>query len=202
MPAAAAPTAAQDTPRGYRGWQSAGCAAHAAMPAATAKGQPTPILSAAANGRASAPALPDCGRKRWNRQWLRCWRNRRRQCCPMHRRQNRNPLPRRWLWKSWNSECGGWRLNWGNRMRRRYFCGRNSSGWGQSTSGWNRNCVRTPLNRRYSPQKIGKHGGQMPAWNSVGMPLDCSCGKYDCFQRTGKYICNKGSTAQSLCGAA
>ena len=129
-------------------------------------------------------------------------RNRRRQCCPMHRRQSRNPLPRRWLWKSWNSECGGWRLNWGNRMRRRYFCGRNSSGWGQSTSGWNRNCVRTPLNRRYSPQKIGKHGGQMPAWNSVGMPLDCSCGKYDCFQRTGKYICNKGSTAQSLCGAA
>lgn len=54
--------------RGYRGWQSAGCAAHAAMPAATAKGQPTPILSAAANGRASAPALPDCGRKRWNKQ--------------------------------------------------------------------------------------------------------------------------------------
>lgn len=160
MPAAAAPTAAQDTPRGYRGWQSVGCAAHAAMPAATAKGQPTPILSAAANGRASAPALPDCGRKRWNRQWLRCWRNRRRQCCPMHRRQSRNPLPRRWLWKSWNSECGGWRLNWGNRMRQRYFCGRNSSGWGQSTSGWNRNCVRTPLSRRYSPQKIGKLVGR------------------------------------------
>ena len=70
MPAAAAPTAAQDTPRGYRGWQSAGCAAHAAMPAATAKGQPTPILSAAANGRASAPALPDCGRKREELQRL------------------------------------------------------------------------------------------------------------------------------------
>ena len=80
-------------------------------------------------------------------------------------------------------------------MRRRHFCGRNSSGWGQSTSGWNRNCVRTPLSRRHSPQKIGKHGGQMPAWNSVGMPPDCSCGKYDCFRHTGKYICNKTKRA-------